>query len=466
MFKAFLFGSLLFAAQILQEVTVKPGDTIWGIAQEYLKDPTKWPEILKANGLEVDPMAALPGMVLKIPVLLIKEELRAARVVFLLNDVRFRRRGETEWQKAFLNLQLYNEDGIRTMLASRADIAYPTGELLNVTENSLVVVRPMMARGEASLIEGDIRVSRAKVVLRSGAVVEPKGKADYRAKIREDLSELVWVYEGSVDVIHKGVTVELKKGFATIIKTPESPPTSPVPIPDIPDVSVNPEKTEFKGERIVAFDKKGEVEVSLKLPEKGVQVAREFIKGFKIQISNRDDFSNIIFEKFYRADERFKIKDIDLKDGSYFYRVCYVDVLGVEGRFSQPVSFVVDKTPPEVTITHPPDNFESYEPEIFIAGNTEPFAGVFINNISVSNNDGKFKLKYVLNPGVNTISIRVFDRFDNVTEKNLRVVFTPTEKSLQDYYKLKKRKEFGSTISSVVIGLLSIGVIVLILSGR
>ncbi|MCS7184619.1 MAG: LysM peptidoglycan-binding domain-containing protein [bacterium] len=464
MYKIFLFLSLLLSAQILQEVVVKPGDTIWGIAQQYLKDPTKWPEILKANNLQIDPMAALPGMVLKIPVLLIKEELRAARVIYLLNDVRYRRKGETDWQKAYLNLQLYNEDGVRTMLASKADIEYPSGQVINVAENSLVVVRPMMAKEEATLFEGDLRASKARVILRSGAIVEPKGRADYRAKIREDLSELVWVYEGAVDVTHRGVTVEVKKGFATLIKSPDLPPSTPIPIPDVPAIALNPEKLDFKSEKVVATNIKGEVEVELKLPEKGVKIAKDFIKGFKIQISDDKSFSNIIFEKFYKADERFRIKDLDLKDGAYFYRVSYVDALGIEGRYSSPIEFVIDKTAPMLEIIHPPSNYETSEAEIIITGKTEPDAGIFIQNISVQNQDGKFKLKYVLEPGANNILIRAYDKFDNVTEKNLRVIFSPTEKSLQDYYKLKRRKETESTIISIVVGLLSIGVMIIVLT--
>jgi len=63
----------------LQEITVNPGDTMWSIANKYLKDPQKWPEIVKYNTLPTpDPTIALPGTKIKIPVLLIKEEYRDA----------------------------------------------------------------------------------------------------------------------------------------------------------------------------------------------------------------------------------------------------------------------------------------------------------------------------------------------------------------------------------------------------
>ena len=62
---------------ILQEIDVKEGDTLWGIANFYLKDPKAWTEILKYNKLaSTDPNVILPGMKLKVPVKLVKESLR------------------------------------------------------------------------------------------------------------------------------------------------------------------------------------------------------------------------------------------------------------------------------------------------------------------------------------------------------------------------------------------------------
>ncbi|MBP7652595.1 LysM peptidoglycan-binding domain-containing protein [Candidatus Dependentiae bacterium] len=50
----------------LKEVTVKSGDTLWSISQEYLKDPLKWNSLSKYNNLE-NPDVLIPGMKIKIP---------------------------------------------------------------------------------------------------------------------------------------------------------------------------------------------------------------------------------------------------------------------------------------------------------------------------------------------------------------------------------------------------------------
>src|SRR4051812_46022826 len=95
-------------AELFQDVTVREGDTLWSIAQYYLKDPQRWPDILKYNpSLSKDPTVALPGIKLHIPVLLIKESLRAAELIRMINDVRYKRQESALWQTSQLNMQLF-----------------------------------------------------------------------------------------------------------------------------------------------------------------------------------------------------------------------------------------------------------------------------------------------------------------------------------------------------------------------
>ena len=110
-FWVWVFAASLFVAEVLQTIVVKPGDTLWGIANFYLKDPTRWPEILRYNKLPTsDPTVALPGMELRLPVLLLKESLRAATLIYLLNEVRTRRKDSSDWRLAQLEMKLYYKD--------------------------------------------------------------------------------------------------------------------------------------------------------------------------------------------------------------------------------------------------------------------------------------------------------------------------------------------------------------------
>ena len=104
-FLSFLLAGLIsfapspgFAQEVIfQEILVKPGDTLWSIAKKYLKNPRKWPDIVKYNKLPTsDPTIALPGTKIKVPILLIKEEYRKAQLIQLIPDVRYKRKGEKE----------------------------------------------------------------------------------------------------------------------------------------------------------------------------------------------------------------------------------------------------------------------------------------------------------------------------------------------------------------------------------
>jgi hypothetical protein len=66
------------AAPKVVKHTVKPGDTLWDIAQFYLKDPFKWPSVFHANtDIIKNPHWIYPGQVLTIEGTAVKEEVAA-----------------------------------------------------------------------------------------------------------------------------------------------------------------------------------------------------------------------------------------------------------------------------------------------------------------------------------------------------------------------------------------------------
>lgn len=62
------------SAQPPQEVTVKAGDTMWALAEQYLGDGAMWEQIAKANPGIKDPDKIQPGQKLKLPAMVGPEE--------------------------------------------------------------------------------------------------------------------------------------------------------------------------------------------------------------------------------------------------------------------------------------------------------------------------------------------------------------------------------------------------------
>ena len=148
-----------------QNVVVRQGDTLWGIANTYLKDPSKWDQILQYNRLpSSDPTVALPGMTLRVPVALIKESLRAAKLIYKLNRVFFRRRETADWKATVEEMELYRGDSIKTLDASKAKVRFINADLLSLDPNSLAVIKPLHADYDVELKTGGLFVGRSRLV--------------------------------------------------------------------------------------------------------------------------------------------------------------------------------------------------------------------------------------------------------------------------------------------------------------
>lgn len=62
-------GSLLRVVEPVQVVTVRAGDTLWGLAERHLGDPNRWPEIFELNRARItDPDLIRAGWSLNVPV--------------------------------------------------------------------------------------------------------------------------------------------------------------------------------------------------------------------------------------------------------------------------------------------------------------------------------------------------------------------------------------------------------------
>ena len=452
----------VMGAEVLQEITVKEGDTLWGISNYYLKDPRRWPEILKHNPqLSSDPNIVLPGMRIKVPLLLIKEHLRAAYLVYILQDVRYRRKKEAEWKKAWQNMELYDEDGVRTLEKSQAHVKLPSGEILRLFENSLLIVKPEKHEDEAELLSGEVRASKTKIITAETVVkpqITPKTEApDFKTRIKSDKTTLVEVYKGIIDVTSQGKTVTVNEGFGTEVKF-RSPPSLPVRLPDMPQLDVDASKNAVPvgGGLPVSGGKSGKLEIALVTapssigggafsssattpPDGGTRPSQEeqnknpakdkeqqtarilgsAVKKYRLQISTSSSFISIVREEVKDLKDRISLdfSSLELPDGLYFWRVAYIDQLGFEGKFSDPRSFILDTKPPVLSLVSPEEGAEYDTDFIYIEGKTEPDVMLTVNDVPCNvESDGKFLYALLAKEGIVKIKITATDPAGNQTE--------------------------------------------------
>jgi hypothetical protein len=365
------------SAEELQTVIVRPGDTLWSISNTYLKDPTKWNELLRYNKLpSSDPSIALPGMALRLPVRLIKEQYRAAKLIYFLNEVLFLRTGAPDWKNVEMRMDLFRNDTLRTRIDARADVKFYTGQVLNLYPNSIAVLRPPDKKNaDVELKAGEMRGVRSRVVTASARITPKTKDTEFGAKIKEDLTTLVQVYKGKADVEAQGKTVEVAEGFATEVKL-DMPPERPVQLPPLPElesghtalasgntpklstdggvISLNMRKPGQASTLTASVPKSGNILKNVpdvgNAEDKNID-ANEIVKmisvaspvqSYHLQVSRDQSFTTVALDKTYDAFDNIDLKNI-LPPGRYYMRVSLVDLLGFEGKFSSPRQITIGK---------------------------------------------------------------------------------------------------------------------------
>lgn len=423
------------AQEVFQEIVVAPGDTMWGIANKYLKDPRRWPDIVKHNQLPTsDPTIALPGTKIKLPIALIKEEFLDATLISMVQDVRFRRKGTDKWDPAKPQMKLKYEDGLRTMDASQARVRFPSKEVVQINENTYIILKPEKIMQEVELLEGNVRASQAKIIMPQGTVVRPRGVgSDYQAKIRPDATEVVFVYKGKVDVTAQGKTVTVPEGYGTEVRK-ASPPIAPVPLPTFPDF--DPAAIAMAPPSVSTIKNvSGDVTIEPRKPTQPINanrsqslVSKDILVSYHLQLSKDENFKSIVLEKTVPIGQTFALNKEKIPDGKYHMRVAFLDALGVMGNFSQPTTIVKDTVAPEFKDITPADGkeFRGHESFCDVNGTVIGAAILSINEeVIFVTAEGRFNKFLNLYPGENTISIVARDVNGNETALVRKVKYIP-----------------------------------------
>lgn len=335
-----------------QTVSVRPGDTLGSVAKAYLRDPGRWEEIARSNGLSSpDPAAALSLPTLRLPVKLVREELQAARLVYTINRSLFRRKDGSDWVPTTENMDLFRNDSVRTFAGSKAVVKFADDELMQIDSDSMAIIMPSSKDYQVELKRGGVVAGNKKVMMGSALVTPETTDTVYTASLGKDKSTLVQVFRGQAEVRSGGKTVQVDAGKATEVRQGASP-SLPFAIPDLGGLKswVAGFESQIAALKI-RLGKPGPpprvpVPPRAPLPLADVHPAADLsqdtagslqaIMGFRIQCSRTQDFTLVLTDRFFEADSGIGPESFGLPYGQYWCRIAQVDLLGNLGEFKAP----------------------------------------------------------------------------------------------------------------------------------
>ena len=220
------------------------------IAARYLGSSQLWQRVARLNPEIADPNKLEPGQRLRI----FLPQHEAARVAQLSHKVEAQP-APIPWEEAHLDDLLVERDGVRTYQKSSAEMAFPDGTRLLVTEDSLVflqrtggALRGVEHKG-IEIVEGQADVearpapgraapppAEVEIVLgaaRATAHTNPQGAVQTRARRAEAGGAKLMAYGGDADLEAGGAKVQVPQGMGSSVAAsgPPAPPEKLLPAP-------------------------------------------------------------------------------------------------------------------------------------------------------------------------------------------------------------------------------------------
>lgn len=329
---------------------------------------------------------------------------------------------ELVWEDRRLNAILIEEEKIRTLSRSTAQITFRDASRLRLNPNSQAVIQrlrvdPLTRREEAevSLIEGDFYALLADESERKRFEVEIPG-----VEARIDSGDF-WVShdaeEGAkftnyddepVRITAGGEAVVLRENEGAVVGGDESAMRKL-------DVLRAPQP-------LAPAEDRPAIAGQVRLRWSAVADAA----GYWLEIAHDSRFNRMkttrrgISEAAFHADL--------LPPGIYFWRVSALDRFGLPGARSEPRRLEVrsDTTPPYLLIARPEPGSVVREAPVLVGGESEPGARLTVQGRRVEiGADGRFEHRLSPTEGDNAVVVRVTDRAGNETTKTLGITYMP-----------------------------------------
>lgn len=346
----------------------------------------------------------------------------AAELVRARNSVKNKKADDIVWRTAREGLKLENLDAVQTLEDSSATIRFDQQNVIDLGENSLIVIRRMERdllfrekRSYMVVVDGELRgriggddpdgvyleVETPNAVARLQAQPDDPGGIEFKIDVQEDNLSAVTVFSGAAEVEAQGKTVTLGRNQVTRIEQNEGP-TEPTTLPDPVVVLAPANRSVFPYRSLPP---------RVKLSWRDQPQADQY----HLMLATDADFKNVLIDQKL---ERTEFVHGNLQAGQYYWKVSAINT-AAEGRFG-PVrrfSLYQDQDPPNLEVDFPPEIVRVRNIEI--RGTTEPESLVYIAGTTVTpDRKGLFSHRMELERGINIVVVEAVDPAGNVSYRS------------------------------------------------
>jgi hypothetical protein len=341
-------------------------------------------------------------------------------------NVEGQRPEDLSWRDLMLRAILIEEEKVRTLSDSTAQITFRDASRLRLNANSNAIIKemrfdPLQKTEEAkvSLVEGDFYA----------VLNEDKGRAKFTVDIPQVSASIdsgdFWVSNGKsgakftnyddkvVKVSANGDQVVLGKNEGTIVDKGARPREAMAVLP-APELALPADN----GPVYVV-----EPEISWQ-PVDGAA-------GYWLEVAADQRFEKIVANGFGLDGTRDKVGPLAV--GEYYWRVSALDQFGLPGARSPVRHFTVspDDTPPFLKIDSPGDGLIVRKAELDVTGESEPDATLTLNGRPVAlDKDGHFHAPFTASEGANRLTLVAVDPAGNKTTRDRSFTYTPDQASV------------------------------------
>jgi hypothetical protein len=372
---------------------------------------------------------ALESRVEATTALSISEEFRGRPAEALLSDrqgfVEGQRPEDITWRGLELQAILIEQERVRTLSDSTAQITFRDASRLRLNANATAVIQVMRAdplsRQEAakvSLIEGDFYVLQSGDSARRTFDVEiPEVSAtvqsgDFWVQADAEGARFTNYDREVVQITTANDTVTIGQNEGAVVAVGAAPETMDLLAPA---ELISPENG------AVIFSSTAQL----------AWAARPGAAGFWLEVAADPQFDRMVASRFGLEQPEFETDPLD--PGTYYWRVADLDQFGLPGQRSEIRSFerAIDTTPPYLTIDGPASGAIVREAAFTVTGRSEPGIALTVNGADVAvGADGSYSAPITLTEGDNLLVALATDLAGNLTRKERSVALMSDRQSL------------------------------------